>query len=136
MSLVADDLLAPKGRIEGKAMFPDLSTTDLAARMEEYLTQGYARADTDLISGPALDKAVRWFVYWRAFESVYLSFLSNPLSSTTTEGGSASFAIDQAERFRELAAEALEEYTYLIPKTDRLVTARPQTIAVKNQFNW
>lgn len=131
--LTADDLLAPKGRVEGKSFFPDLSSTDLAGRLDEYLEQGYDKGIEDGVAAENSDGAARNYAYYRAFDSVYLSLISNPLSSTTTEGGSASYALEQAERFRLMAAGALEDYLAFVPvaATNRKQSA---TGSVKNKF--
>lgn len=135
--LVAEDLLAPKGRIEGKSFFPDLSLTDLVARVGEYLEQAYIRTASDGIPAGDVDDAARYLVYNRAFDAVYLSLLSNPLSSATPEGGTASFAIAQAEQFRQMASDALDDYSALVPVDGAPpVSLRASTVGVKTHFSW
>ncbi len=132
--LTANDLLAPKGRVEGKSFFPDLSSVDLSSRLTEYLDQGYAKATTDLITVGSVDTAVSHYVYFRVYDAVYMSMMANPLSSSTPEAGAASFQLAQAEVFKRLADEQQALYATFVPVTTLGTIIPIMDNAVPNQF--
>ncbi len=126
--LVAADLLAPKGLVEGSSFFPGLSATDLSARLSEYLKQAYAKATADNVAEANLDEAARQYAYHRVAKAVHLRLLSNPSSVSTSDAGgsvSASFTAQQIAHFGEMAADALLAYEALLPAPETGTTTIP-----------
>jgi hypothetical protein len=126
--LVAADLLAPKGLVEGSSFFPGLSATDLSARLSEYLKQAYAKAGADGVAAENLDEAARQYAYYRVAKAVHLRLVSNPSSVSTSDAGgsvSASFTQQQIQTFADMANDALLAYQALLPVVEGGATAIP-----------
>lgn len=113
MPITASSLIAPTGEIDA-AFFPSDDAEQLAARVQGYLDDGYARAAA--LSTTALkDRAATAWAYYRANKMVYLRLSALPSSVDIPTGGSHSFTNQQIETFATNAKAYLDEFNLLIP---------------------
>lgn len=89
MALGLNDLISPKGLLEAYLFpkkTPELSQTELEARVTEWLNQSYGALAG--IPSASIDEATRYYVYYRAYESVYQRMLIDPTKVTLNSGKS------------------------------------------------
>lgn len=106
MAITGAALIAPEGEVE-LSLFPGNSSTQLQARFDVYITEGYTKA-------PGNDDAARAWAYHRAYFAVYLRMSSQPINSELVDQASAVFDKDQARRFYDLSMAKEEEFNAIL----------------------
>jgi hypothetical protein len=110
--LTPDALLEPNGELEAAWLWPNAEDEDVADRLRQYLTEGYAKAAA-VEDEDSLDEAARQWAYHRAFKGVYQRLLALP-STAEDDQGSQSFLLTQIEHVGELADAALAAFEDLV----------------------
>lgn len=141
-NLAASDLLVPLGMIDGALFYPSLSSGDVTARLNAYLTAGYAVATAGYTlaaltpTQEQLDAIARDYTYYRAWNEVVMRMTAAPASAALEGEGSSGFLQTQYNEWI-LARDAWKaSYISLIPPaagTSTPVTAGVTT-SVPNTF--
>jgi hypothetical protein len=116
MALHANDLLEPKGELNHSALWPKKSLSAVSGDLEEYLTEGYAKAAD--VADEELDEAARQWAYYRAYLNVDQRLNSRPASVQLADEGGASYLGAQLTYWGEKAAQALEKFEALTPEVE------------------
>ena len=114
MALLAVDLLTPRGRLNGAALWPGVATPDVESSLGEFLADGYTRVAAEGITGTDQDAPARLWAYHRAYTEASDRLLLMPTSVTSSDEGSASYDMRQITALQELAAQMLAEYEALV----------------------
>lgn len=114
MALHAVDLLTPRGRLNGAALWPGVDPNDIAQYIETYLTEGYAKAEVAALDAEDRDEPAKLWAYHRGYEAAYERLLLMPSTVATSDQGSASYLLTQMEHVGELASQALKDFTALV----------------------
>lgn len=114
MPLTATDLLTPRGRLNGAALWPHLSVEDREAAIETYLDEGYAKAEVAALDAGDQDEPAKLWAYHRAYESAYERLLLSPSTIDLNDEGGSSFNQSQIDQVGDLADRALADYNALI----------------------
>lgn len=121
MALHAVDLLTPRGRLNGAALWPGVVTDVVEESLEAFLDEGYGLAVG--VSDP--DEAARLWAYYRAWDETHQRLLAMPSSVQTSDQGSASYLQVQITEFGRLAAGAKVEFDALVAEAAGTVTEWP-----------
>ena len=122
--LTNQDLLAPLGEIE-LSLFPGEGSTSVAARLDAYLDEGYAKAvaivDDDPATQAALrDDAARNWAYHRTYSAIVLIMSRTPATAAIEGEASRSYLAAQIDTFRDLANGKLLAFEALIPGEEEI----------------
>lgn len=110
MALHASDLLTPKGRLNAAALWPAEELDAVTEKLEEYLAEGYTKAEVLALSVGDRDEPARLWANYRAYQEVYERLLLLPSTVSTSDEGSSSYLLTQMEHVGELAEAELTAY--------------------------
>lgn len=137
MTLVAADVLAPAGEIDGALFYPALSSGDLTTRLTAYLTQGYARATELAVDSTVQDWYARVYVYYRGWSDVVNRLTLTPASTSLAGEVSASFLQTQINQWilaRDAWKSQLDQLTPIDPSS---TAQRPSGVrAIPNEYRF
>ena len=139
MALNVNDFLTPRGTIDGGLLFPLEQPADTAARINEYLAQGYTRAakypaatleQKDLI-------AYAWVMY-RTYDAVVDRMALTPASFSAADEGSVSYSSAQLKAMQEQRDKWLDTYNDLISGITETptVSIQKQSAAIPTRYGW
>lgn len=135
MSVVAEDLLQPKGPVTN-LMFPGVPSNLLAVNLTAYIVR--ASEDTRILTEPdstKTDRLIKYLALHFVFQDSYIEMNSRPLTVTQTEKGSHGFSTEQIRNMRALSEQWFGEFLSLLtPSTAS--TKRGITRSVRNVFGW
>ena len=110
MPLTAQDLLTPRGRLNGAALWPGVSAEEVDETLGTYLDEGYAKPEVAALAVGDRDDPARLWAYHRAYQEAYERLLLTPSTVNTSDQGGSSFLLTQIEHVGELAVAALAEF--------------------------
>lgn len=142
MPVTGADLLEPQGPIASSFFPEEDGDAAVTARLDSYLTDGYARVQDWTLDNPDAivdaDEASEAWALHRAYNAVYLRMSSNPANASVGDQGSRSYLVDQIRAFQVKAAEYLEQYRATL-EAGLPVDESSRVVApgyVKNRFVW
>lgn len=112
MTLTVEDLLLPKGRLSGPALWPTHPPEKVQETVQAYLNEGYAKAEA-ITDESQQNEAARQWAYHRSYQEAFERLLLLP-STVSTDEGSASSPLTQIEHVGTLAQEALGEFNQIL----------------------
>lgn len=112
MPLTVENLVTPKGRLNGPALWPGTPVEEVAETVAAFLEEGYAKAAA-IVDEAQMDEAARQWAYHRAYQEAYERLLLLP-STVSTDEGSASSLLTQIEHVGGLAEKALGEFNRIL----------------------
>ncbi|MEO7102868.1 MAG: hypothetical protein ABI119_05980 [Gemmatimonadaceae bacterium] len=134
MALVAADLASPAGEVETTLFYPGTLDAAVTARLNAYLTQGYALG-TALTDTVAQDDLARNYAYYRAWSDVVNRITLQPAS--TSLAGEVSISRLQSQINTWIVARDAWRQAYLALLPDSSTVATPgvsQSIATLYRF--
>lgn len=134
MAVKPQDLLAPVGELEpdlfpGEEEDQETGSAKLVARLNAYIADAAAQ-------GATTDAGVKAWAYHRAYKAVYISMSANPIQASEEGQGSATYAKEQADRFKDLAAEWLDKFNEAVSVVPVARKATPGTQSQGVGFTW
>lgn len=130
VTLAADDLTAPEGRLQS-AMFPD---GDMTTNVTEWLSRATAKVLAADIDAGDHDDAARAWVYHLAYSFVAERMLAEPEQHTTEDGERRTLSMRQISRFERLAAQFKDEYVSYVNEAP--AGREPQSHSVSIAPRW
>lgn len=132
-----DDLLEPIGPLE-REFFPDEDSA-LDDRLQQYLDTAQAKVDayTGTLAADAEDEAVKAWALHLAFRALWLLLVSTPSSASMEGTGSAAFAKDQRDAYKEQSEYYAAQYDLWAPPVPVQETGFTQeSFPVRNAYRW
>lgn len=132
MTIHASDLLTPKGRLKAKVLWPGVDLSEVSENLEEFLTEGYAKAGTSAKK----DDAAKWWAYYRAWDEKYQTLSASPATASIGDEGSRGYTQSQIDSWRIRADEALTEFNSLVPAVESVLPPVRMSRAMAVDFTW
>jgi hypothetical protein len=113
VTVQAEELLSPTGRLQPKVLWPGVSPEDVNEKLEAFLTEAAVKV-ADLEDATDVDTATTAWAYYRAFDEVYLRLVGLPSTVDFRDEGSGSYLVTQMNLMKELRDQALVEFTAIL----------------------
>lgn len=137
--MTASDFTFPEGQVR-EDNFPDHTTTELESAIETWITSAETKVAeanaTDVnLDSDEQEEAVSAWVYYRAFQSVYLRLRNDPLEADLGDGGSLKYTEDQVQSFMQRAQFFREKFQEYVSPDDR-TPETPRSSYVQSSAHW
>lgn len=113
MTVQAEDLLAPAGRLDAAVLWIGVSSDNVNTKLEAYLTDAAVRV-ADIADADDADSATKAWAYYRAYDGIYQQMVRLPSTVEFSDEGSGSYLVTQMQLMKDLRDEALAEFTALL----------------------
>jgi len=137
VAVAVADFLAPRGTIE-PALFPLESEPVLAARLNEYLTQGQQNVAGLALTQEQADDAVRSYVYYRSYDAIVDRIVTSPNSVSFADQGSVSYSSAQIQQLAAKRDRYLDDYTAILAAAGTVTNSGPSrdSVTIPVRVTW